>query len=350
MSMEINKKDTNPLLQCWEIKAQDYPIEAPLTEQLKFCLKYALLAPSSHNSQPWLFRIVCDDIELYVDRTKALPVVDPDDRELIISCGAALFHLKTALRYFGFTFSVELFPKPVDPDLLATIHISTKRRATPQEKQLWGAICRRHTNRQPFQERSLSYGLLNELTKAAAAENCWLEFITDESKRNHMALLISEGDRQQMADKSFRRELAAWIHPNRARSADGLPGYAMGIDDLSSYLGPLILRTFDLGNGTAAKDLDLAKHSPVLAVLGTNSDIAVDWLMTGQALDRILLRACADDVCASFLNQPIEIPALRIELAKLLEHQGHPQFLLRMGYGPATTPTPRRAIEDVLKL
>ena len=115
---------------------------------------------------------------------------------------------------------------------------------------------------------------------------------------------VPEADRIQWADRRFRRELADWLHPDRAGSRDGIPGYALGTNRLPAYVGPLVIRTFDLGEGRGAKDREIALDSPVLAVLGTDSDTAADWMKAGQALANVLLRARVEDLWASFLNQP----------------------------------------------
>jgi hypothetical protein len=108
------------------------------------------------------------------------------------------------------------------------------------------------------------------------------------------------------------------------------------------------LRTFNVGEGQAAKDRDIAAHSPVLAVLGTEGDSRADWVASGQALARILLRARAEEVWASFLNQPIELPQMRRRLPHVIGRPGFPQLILRLGYGPDVRPTPRRVVEEVL--
>src|SRR5215469_16093227 len=107
----------------WDVREADFPSTGPPAEQLRFLLQYAVLAPSGHNSQPWMFKIDEDTVELYADRSRALPVVDPDDRELTISCGAALLNLRVALRHFGYAGEVIPFPDPDDPDLLARVHL-----------------------------------------------------------------------------------------------------------------------------------------------------------------------------------------------------------------------------------
>lgn len=93
----------------------------------RFLLHYAVLAPSGHNTQPWLFRLTGDAVDLYADRTRALPVVDPDDRELIMSCGAALTGLHLAVRHFGFQDELALFPDPENTDLLARLRLGDPR-------------------------------------------------------------------------------------------------------------------------------------------------------------------------------------------------------------------------------
>jgi len=332
----------------WQISDRAFPKSDSASEKMRFLLNYAILAPSSHNSQPWLFRIIDDEIELHADRTRALPVVDPDDRELIISCGAALFNLRIAMRHYGYEGIVRTIPDAKKPDLLARIKFGNEKKPTLEENQLFDAIVKRRTNRMPFGTQPVHGSLLRALQEAATKEGAWLHIVLGDEDRNGLADLIAEGDRIQMSDGHFRRELAAWIHPNRTVSHDGTPGYAFGFGALTGYFGPLVVRTFDVGKGQAAKDRQLASGSPVLAVLGTKSDGTSDWLAAGQALARVLLRARVDDVWASFLNQPIEVPDLRTKLVDLLDRKGSPQLIFRMGHGRDVKPTPRRTPGEVL--
>ncbi len=332
----------------WQTSEGAFPRNGTSSDKLRFLLNYGVLAPSNHNVQPWLFRIVSDGIELYADRTRALPVVDPEDRELIIGCGAALFNLRIALRHFGYESLVEIFPEASKPDLLARVNFGREKKAVAEEHALFEAIVKRRTNRTPFDERPVPESLLFELQAAATKEGAWFHVVLGGDNRNEVASLVAQGDRVQMSDGHFRRELAAWIHPSRTASHDGTPGYALGLGTLTSYLGPLVLRTFDAGKGQAAKDRELATGSPVLAVLGTEGETPADWLSVGQALERVLLRARTSDVWSSFLNQPIEVPELRTRLGELIARKGFPQLLIRMGYGEDVKPTPRRTPGEVL--
>ncbi|HYG98917.1 MAG TPA: hypothetical protein VD837_07285 [Terriglobales bacterium] len=337
-----------PKLEAWNITHANFPAAGSPAEKLEFLLRYAILAPSSHNTQPWLFKIDGESVEVYADRTRALPVVDPDDRALVISCGAAIFHIRVALRYFGYRGTVEILPKPHDPDMLARISLADQESPTSEEQQLFCAILKRRTNRSRFEDVQVPEALLAQLENSAATEGASLHLVRAEERLNAVADLIAEGDRIQMSDKSFRRELAAWVRSNRTTQQDGIPGYGFGFTDVFSVGGPFIIRTFDLGGFQAAKDRDLATGSPVIAVLHTEADTSRDWIAAGQALARVLLRARSENVWASFLNQPIEVEGLRPKLRDALELTGFPQILLRMGYGPEVRPTPRRALGDVL--
>lgn len=331
----------------WKVSEDDFPESADAEEKLRFLLNYAVLAPSGHNTQPWIFRARGDTVELSADRTRGLPVVDPEDRALVISCGAALFYLCLAMRRFGYADEVEVLPDAGDPDLLASVRLGPEREATEEDELLFGAIRERHSNRGPYESCAIPEELLSALQEAAREEGAWLHLVLDEESKHAVADLVSEGDRIQMADKRFRRELASWVHPNRTKSRDGIPGYAFGFGDLMSLAGPFVIRTFDTGKGQAAKDRELAEGSPVVAMPGTKEDTPSEWLAAGQALAKVLLRAQAEDVWASFLNQPIEVPELRPRLADTLGIRRFPQLLLRMGYGSDVGPTPRRPADEV---
>lgn len=324
---------------------------APAAQRLRELVRSAILAPSSHNSQPWTFHIPinCAFVELYADRTRALPVIDPDDRELTMSCGAALYGLRLAARHAGFTDLVEVLPDPDDRDLMARVRLGAPHIASLDDEALFAAIRQRHTNRRPFVARAIPDQVLELMRRAAAVDGAMLTILQSPEERTRVADLIAAADRRQGANPAFRRELAAWMHPNRARSHDGMPGYAFGLGDWASYAGPIIVRTFDWGDGRAARDRELAIGSPYMAVLWTVGDTPHDWLAAGQALQHLLLRATIASVSASFLNQPVEVPELRALLRAQLDIPGHVQSVLRLGYGPRVEPTPRRDVDDVIR-
>ena len=339
---------SSPNRSAWDVSDDDFPSVGTPTDKLRFLIHYAVLAPSNHNTQPWKFKVRGNLLELYADRTRQLRVTDPDDRQLLVSCGCALFHLRLAMWHFGYLDRTHLLPVPGDDDLLARVSLGDEDSPTPQQEALFDAIPKRRTNRQLFRDDPLPDELKHDLVKAAERESAWLKFVDGRDERNAIADLIAEGDRQQWANKRFRLELAAWLHPNDGEAHDGIPNSAQNAGDLLSVAGPIVIRTFDLGEGQAAKNRDIAAYSPGLVVLGTDSDEPWAWVSAGQALARVLLRARADEVWASYLDQPIEVPELRPKVTEIIGRTGHPQIILRLGYGPNVSPTPRRTAEEVL--
>jgi Nitroreductase family len=292
--------------------------------------------------------VTSDGVELFADRTRALPIVDPEDRELLMSCGAALGQLRLAIRHFGLTDVVALFPHARQAHLVARMTFGAARSANAEEERLFHAILKRRSNRAAFEARPVPPQLVAALRTSAADEHVGFHEVVGEEHRHAVADLIAEGDRIQFSNPLFRRELAAWMRPNFSRRRDGIPGSALGMGPLMSSVAPWVIRTWDVGSRQAAAHRQLALGSPLLAVLSTSLDTPGAWVATGQALTKVLLRAYAEGVAVSFLNPPIEVVELRPRLRHLLGLPGYPQLLLRLGYGPDVAPTPRRPVREVL--
>lgn len=316
--------------------------DTALQEPALSLLRHAVLAPSSHNTQPWRFRVSATAIDLLADRTRALPVNDPDDRELVISCGAALLNLRVSAASRGLDAAVQLFPDPDDPDWLARVTLEGPIAAPSPDSELAAFIEHRRTYRRRFTTRSVEQDTITRLTEAAAAENVGLRPFEEEQARLEIAGLVAEGDDMQWANPSWRRELAMWMHPRR--EGDGLT-----VPDLVGPVAQFIVRTFDMGGGVGAKDRQLAEASPLLAVIATRGDTVPDWLEAGQGLQRVLLTACRHGLQASYLNQPIEVPLLRSRVQRLVG-EGFPQILMRLGYPADKIPAaPRRPLEEIFE-
>ncbi|MEZ5992701.1 MAG: nitroreductase [Planctomycetota bacterium] len=323
-----------------------FPADGTPAEKLRFLVHWAVLAPSSHNSQPWLFFMRDDHVAIHADRSRALPVVDPHDRELAISCGCALMYLRVAAAHFDVPVRIYRNTEE-DSDLLASVYYDEAAPAQNTLAGLFECLPKRVTNRFAYVEDSVSEEQLSHFAEICAAHRVIMRSYHDDFARHAIADRISRSDRKQMASKAYRRELASWLHHNRSRSLDGMPGFTQGMGEFMSLAAPIAVRTFDLGEGQAAKDLELAEHSPALCIFGTNKDHHSDWVRTGEALAQVLLVATQQGLTASFLNQPIEIDIMRTELAK---HVGlrFPQILIRVGKPTRESKhTPRRPAADV---
>jgi hypothetical protein len=323
-------------------------LEGEMVDVLRSAVERAVRAPSSHNTQPWSFRIDGEAVRLYADASRRLPHVDPDGRELVISCGAALFTLEVAIAHLGYEPRVDALPDPSEPDLIAVVTLGPARRPSVLAEKLFEAIPHRRTNRRTFYERAVPETVISAIAAAAASEGARLVRIAADDERAEVADLLARADVVQFHDKGFRRELATWFRPNGSQHRDGMPGYSLGFGDLSSRLAGLVLRRFDLGRSRASRSRELVASSPLLGAIVTDGDGPRDWVRAGRALQRALLLATAEGVSVSFLNQAVEVPELRDDLRTLIGAEGIPQLLLRFGYAPQARPVPRRPLAEVL--
>jgi hypothetical protein len=323
----------------------DSPDPVFVDNLLESCVSLATLAPSTHNTQPWHFRVRGECVELIADRSRALPVSDPEDRELTISCGAALFTLRVAAAARGFGGLVETLPVPGDQDLLARVTpVSGYFHHLTDAAPLAQAIEKRRTYRKPFIRETIPDVKVRSLCKSAANEGATLVVMEDDTQRRRLVELVEQADQQLWKDTHWRRELSAWMHPRRKGEGFGIPG-------LAHAAAQLVARTFDLGGGVPASGEQLLAGSPVLVVLCSPGDAPVDWLATGQALQRVLLRACTDGLQASFLNQPLHLARHRDHVARMVPHAGVPQLVLRLGRPvDELAPVVRRPLDQVMDL
>ncbi|GAB3572410.1 hypothetical protein GCM10027445_29750 [Amycolatopsis endophytica] len=283
----------------------------------------AIRAPSPHNTQPWRFEVDGDRIEVFLDQDRVLKVADPEGREARLACGAALLNMRLAVRAVGRTPVVGLVPRANEPAHLATVRVRGRRRPNPDDVAMARAIVYRRSNRRAFTAREVPVWVLEALVRAAAEEGGALVPLTGGARLAEFGGLLREAERVQRDDPAYQEELARWTALEGARK-DGLPAAA-------AVMGPEW--PFD--------------RRPLVAVLLSDTDGRAAQVRAGQALQRVLLRATTAGVSVSFLAQPVEVPALRGEVARLVAAPGCPQVVLRFGYGFAAPATRRRPVAAV---
>ncbi len=332
-------------------KSKQNTIELSGMEQkIEHILSYAIEAPSSHNTQPWRFKVSLSNVKVYADRERCLPVVDPNDRELAISCGAAIGYIEVAARVFDLETTVSYANRSQNPDFLADVEFSEGKPASLEELTVFEVIPTRRTNRSKFWMQSVAKEILSRCRELADRFDTDLAIIENESDREAVAELVSRGDRVQFDDSSFRRELAQWVRSSDSATNDGMSGAGFGIPDLLLPLGSLIIRTFDIGNTVAAGDAQkIVSGSPVLFVFASKTDDLDAWLNAGRALAHVLLYLSSHGISNSYLNQPIEVESLRSRLQAVTDSAEFPQLMLRIGYADAEpAPSARRDLSEVL--
>lgn len=309
-------------------------------------VRFAVLAPSSHNAQPWQFTIGSDHVELWADRSRQLRVCDPRGRELVLSCGAALMNFRVACHGMGRECAITLLPDHDEPDRLAWAGCGAPRLPTDEDRALFEALPRRRTCRTPFQPKEVPEGSVRRLEAAAEREGARFVLLAG-AARAELAARVAESTREQFRSRAFRAELAFWLAASPHR-LDGIPARSLGFGPLGARAAPWILRGIDVGGAQAARDRTLTQGAPLVAVLGTDRDAPAHWLRAGQALERVLLAATDEGLAAAYLNAPIQQGAYRSEVAALSGIR-YPQIILRMGYAHAPRPTPRRPVADVTR-
>ena len=319
----------------------DFPLGTPLDNQLRFLLNYAVLAPSVLNTQPWRFVVEDHKVYLYADRSRQLETIDPDGRELTISCGAALFHLRVAAYHYGFESAFHSVPDPADSDLLATFSLTNPRRATDDDESLFRAILVRRTNRRPFAETPVPADVVDVLERVAREEGARLAVLTTEKEKEGVAELVEEGIRLGGEHPEVAAEIRKWLRPNEDPRRDGVPDREQGNwDRRSDVRAP--------SSVIAPRKRELVRNSPAVLVLAPDTDDPNAWMAAGQALAHVLLVAADRGLSASYMNQPVETELLRLKLSKLIGG-GFPQLVFRVGYPSYREGTPRRSVQDVLE-
>jgi hypothetical protein len=313
------------------------------SEQLRHVVQASGLAPSVHNTQPWRFVAQRGRLALHADPSRQLLVLDPDGRQLHLSCGAALFHARVGARALGLNVKVRLLPDPAVPSHLADLTLTRGEPATSDEILLATAILERHTHRGPFEDREVPGALIRVFESAAVAEGARLHQVVSEDELVELEVLLSKADAVEEQDERYQAELVEWVHDDASRP-DGIPVRAAMTVPGSSLRQRDFTRTHPDGVDGSAP----APEHPAVVVLATEGDDPTSWLRAGQALAAVVLRAADHGVQAQPLGQVTDVLAYRLGLRSILGIVGVPQLVLRMGYASHTPVTPRRTVEHIL--
>lgn len=328
------------LLDCWNISPDRFPYGGAWQERLEFLVRYAILAPSSHNTEPWQFRVRENRIDVLLDFSRWLKVADDDQRELHISVGCALENLLVAAEHFGLGHDSVLLPKADDPSLAATVNFSEQGQPSSHRLAvLFDMIPVRHTNHQRYEDRAIPDAVLQQLRGICVEEGIHLHLTADPEIKRKVDDLVVRGDAIEFADPAFREELAHWIGQG-----------VFGTGWLMSKIGKLAVSYIDMGKSQGQKDSDTLMSSPILGLISSEQDDRRSQLRVGQVYQRLSLLAASHGIWCQPMSQIVQVPKLKAEVAALIPDSGLvPQHPFRMGYAPAEKyHTPRRPVEEVL--
>ena len=334
----------------WDYDEDANQFRRPLTKattlsaQMRELVRYATLAGSGHNTQPWKFAMKENALEIRPDLARRLPTVDPNDRELWISLGCALENLIIAARAAGYESEVTY------PDAANFIHVRLKSR-TPESGALFHAIPLRQNTRSEFDGRRVPAGDLDQLLTLPLEPGVTLRAVTRATDVETVLEYVNRGNLTQYADKAFVDELIHWVRFNNREaltSRDGLYSRSAGRPQVPRWLGQMIVaRTTPQQQADAdAKNL---RSSAGAIVVASQFDSKTSWVRTGQVYGRVALKLTSLNLTSAFLNQPIEVGAVRGEFRSALAlGDSLPQLLFRFGYAHPLPRSLRRPLEQVI--
>jgi hypothetical protein len=311
-------------------------------QTVRSAIALACRAPSVHNSQPWTWRYDAHNVHLLADLDRLLPATDVRGRDLVVSCGAALHHLRVALAASGVATTVSRTPRPGATDLLATVAL-TARPAVEADVDAAGTITRRRTDRRRYGDWPVPEAFLDELHTCAEREGAVLHVVDRSGGGREIVLAaMREADRVRQAMTRYTTETALWTA--RAAGDDGIPQANLLADPAGT--GDGLARTFPAGEIAQEPGPDGA----VLLVLGTASDDVMSQLRAGEALSAVLLHATDLGLATCPLSQPLEVGSTYQKVRDvLLDGRLSPQILVRVGWAPREPVplTPRRPVDEV---
>ena len=331
----------------WHIDDSEfYEIES-FDEQMRFLLNYAVLAPSGHNTQPWNFRITSDGVEVLADYTQRLPFIDPQNRELLMSVGAAMTNFRVAAAHFGF--DTEVIYDCLAEEWLPVAHVSATETCSPDLSlaALFRAIPNRHTNRAPFDGKPITPQALSRVCDVIDRFPDTLRLILQHD-RNRVAAMVEQASRVQMASPALRAEMADCIRPDDDQHTDGLCADAIGAPPHLAAVATWFLRQFNSGAWQGPRDRRQAESAAALLVV-TAGDDRQSLVRAGEVLELLLLTIADVGLQYSFLNQPVAVDAMRDRLRVLAGATQPAQLLIRIGSAPPVEQaTPRRQMDRVV--
>jgi hypothetical protein len=318
------------------------------TQTLRKAVQLACRAPSVHNSQPWRWVAENGVLRLFVDRDRTVPGTDPSGREAILSCGAALDHLRVAMRAAGWGTEVERFPNPNDPDHLATIEFRSVEHVTRAQRDRANAILQRRTDRLPMGQPTYWNLFEPVLRSTFDQELVTLDVLADDARPTLVkASQLTEALRRD--DTSYHAELEWWTSPFAPN--EGVPPSALLSENESLRVD--VAREFP-ARGHEDRRPEVSVDWSKILVLSTPDDTRADVLRCGEVLSTVLLECTMAFLATCTLTHLIELEESREVVRGLLENGGQPQVLIRAGITPpmeaVPPPTPRRAPDHVLEL
>jgi hypothetical protein len=308
-------------------------------------VRLATLAPSSHNTQCWKYKLAADAITILPDFTRRTTVVDPDDHHLFVSLGCALENMAQASLAFGLKAQAQF---DAVTGVLSVALEPTKALAS----SLYQAIPQRQCTRGLYDSNTLTTAELKSLELAGSGDGVSLMLLTEKPDIEKILDLVLQGNVTQLNDAAFIKELKQWIRfgeHEAVESGDGLYSITTGNPSIPRWLGSPLFEILVTDKGENDKVAEQTRSSSGIAVFVSAVDDKAHWIEAGRCYERFALQATSMGIRNAMLNQAVEVPLMRRELSDFLGLKGgRPDMVVRFGRGNKMPQSLRRPLDAVL--
>jgi nitroreductase len=308
-------------------------------------VRYATLAASSHNTQPWIFKLESNRILIRPDWSRRCPAVDPDDHHLFASLGCAVENLLLAAKAAGLEGSVSY------DESASGVQIDFEK-APAVRSTLFEAIPQRQCSRSIYDGLPLKAEEMKQLKAVSHGNGVYALFITAAEQKDLVARCVAEGNEVLFSDVGWARELKSWIRFNgkeAVRTGDGLYGPSIGSPAVPRWLGLAAMQVGFSAKNQNKKDLEHIRSSSAIAIIYSEADDISHWIEAGRCFQRMALQSTALGLHTAFINQPVEVAKLRSKFGHIMGiGDQRPDLVVRIGRGQELPRSLRRPVEDVI--
>lgn len=350
---------TGPNFEAWSIDIVD-PRIVTKEEILLNLVSWAVLAPSSHNVQPWRFKVYPEgnSIDVCLHKSGVLKHSDPKGRQANISIGCALQNILTAAEYYGLETTTEYYPGNFYPVPLARLKFGQRiGEFNKKERKTLDAMKSRKMNRGKFDPlQDVPEYIFDRMRKAAEDRKLALNVVTDTPTKFAIAEIQYSADRSVIAINNFRKELGEFFLPNDTDRGIGMPGNTFGLsDEMAKYAHEEFNKSGpfdpDLAFGIAASGRDGLKSSPLIGFISVSEDSPVWWITAGMTFQKIALEAEMNGLAVAVHAAIVEVEMFNRLLKVRLRQNYRPTVIFRMGYAQEERPhSPRLSVSEVSEI
>lgn len=327
------------------IREEHFKTKKKVEDKLKFLLKYAILAPSGYNNQPWKFRIKNNVVEIWTDLSQIRKVIDPENRESYISTGTAITNLVLTAENFGFETEINIkrnidFKNNLDLSAIITFG-QNGAIINKQNRKLFEAISKRQTNRQEYKPLEMSQKDKQELEKYKDKNGVILKFFYEDNVKKKLASMVAKAGLYWYQREDFRQELVSWLSRDTIDGGNEVWQKFYKGDNGDSQI-------MTKSEKKSVRDENLVNQASAIMVIGSKKDKKSDWIKTGMELEKYLLWITSLGIQHDYFNTIVQSNEHRLKLKTELGNKFWPQLFLRLGKAKKVGNSPRRDMSEFI--